>query len=241
MRRLANDEKAGLLTTAIVHLAVLVVLLATGLGFSLSQENTFVLDFSKYEELERVQQELEALQREAEFQQAISEKLERELASAPAVRNVAVDRGAPLKDDRGTDAEQLYKDAERLQQELAKGYTPEIDEVADPNPIKQDTQEEKQEVVYSGPSVVSYYLDGRKASRLPIPAYRCMGGGEVTVLISVDPTGTVIAAKVDEGNSAADGCLRAYAVRAARLSKFSASATAPPKQSGNIVYQFIAQ
>ncbi len=240
MRPLSNDEKAGLLTTAVVHLAVLVVLLAGGLGYTLSKENTFVLDFSKYEELERLQKELEELRKEADFQQAISEKIERDLAGTPAVRNVAVNRAA-LKDDRGTDAEQLYKDAERLQQELAKGFDVEEDEVAEPAPEKQDLQEEKVESVYSGPSVVSYYLEGRKASRLPIPAYRCMGGGEVTVLISVDPTGTVVAAKVDESCSASDGCLRSFAVHAARISKFSADPTAPARQNGNIVYQFIAQ
>mgnify|MGYP003289667668 CR=1 FL=1 len=240
MRPLSNDEKAGLLATATVHLAVLVILLATGLGYSLSKENTFVLDFSKYEEMERIQEEIEKLQKEAEFQQAISEKLERDLASAPSVRGVAVNRAA-LKDDRGTDAEQLYKDAERLQQELANGFTVNEDDVASPAPERREQPEEKEESVYSGPSVISYYLEGRKASRLPIPAYRCMGGGEVTVLISVDPTGTVVAAKVDESCSSSDGCLRAFAIRAARISKFSASPDAPPKQNGNIVYQFIAQ
>lgn len=240
MRPLSNDEKAGLLATATVHLAVLVILLATGLGYSLSKENTFVLDFSKYEEMERIQEEIEKLQKEAEFQQAISEKLERDLASAPSVRGVAVNRAA-LKDDRGTDAEQLYKDAERLQQELANGFTVNEDDVASPAPERREQPEEKEESIYSGPSVISYYLEGRKASRLPIPAYRCMGGGEVTVLISVDPTGTVVAAKVDESCSSSDGCLRAFAIRAARISKFSASPDAPPKQNGNIVYQFIAQ
>lgn len=240
MRPLSNDEKAGLLATATVHLAVLVILLATGLGYSLSKENTFVLDFSKYEEMERIQEEIEKLQKEAEFQQAISEKLERDLASAPSVRGVAVNRAA-LKDDRGTDAEQLYKDAERLQQELANGFTVNEDDVASPAPERREQPEEKEKSVYTGPSDISYYLEGRKASRLPIPAYRCMGGGEVTVLISVDPTGTVVAAKVDESCSSSDGCLRAFAIRAARISKFSASPDAPPKQNGNIVYQFIAQ
>lgn len=240
MRPLSNDEKAGLLATATVHLAVLVILLATGLGYSLSKENTFVLDFSKYEEMERIQEEIEKLQKEAEFQQAISEKLERDLASAPSVRGVAVNRAA-LKDDRGTDAEQLYKDAERLQQELANGFTVNEDDVASPAPERREQPEEKEKSVYTGPSVISYYLEGRKASGLPIPAYRCMGGGEVTVLISVDPTGTVVAAKVDESCSSSDGCLRAFAIRAARISKFSASPDAPPKQNGNIVYQFIAQ
>ena len=99
----------------------------------------------------------------------------------------------------------------------------------------------KEERKYSGPSVVSYYLEGRKASKLSIPAYRCMGAGEVTVLITVDNSGTVIAAKVDESVSSTDGCLRSFAIRAARLSRFSADAKAPARQTGNIIYQFIAQ
>ena len=116
--------------------------------------------------------------------------------------------------------------------------------MADPGPVTPPKQEEKKQEeapVYSGPSVVSYYLEGRKASHLPIPAYRCMGGGQVTVLITVNPAGAVIAAKVDEAVSSKDGCLRSFAIRAARLSKFSAKADAPARQQGNIVYEFVAQ
>ena len=110
-------------------------------------------------------------------------------------------------------------------------------------PRKQDagSSRKSSESNYSGPSVVSYELDGRKASRLSIPAYRCMGAGMVTVIITVDPQGNVINAKIEDGLSSPDACLRNFAVRAARLSKFSSSTTAPPKQIGNIVYQFIAQ
>ena len=235
-----REDRAGLYTTVILHLAVLIVLLATSLGFSLQSENSFVLDFSKLEELERLQAEVDRLQKEAEFQQAISEKLQRELgAAAGGYRNVAVDRAA-LKDDRGTDADQLYKDAERLARELKGGFEVPDDDFTATLPSK-DGGKQKEEKAYSGPSVVSYYLEGRKASKLSIPAYRCMGAGEVTVLITVDNSGTVIAAKVDETCSSADGCLRSFAIRAARLSRFSASPTAPARQQGNIVYQFIAQ
>ncbi len=89
--------------------------------------------------------------------------------------------------------------------------------------------------------MVSYELDGRKASHLPIPAYRCMGAGQVTVIITVDPAGKVLNAKVQDDVSSPDGCLRNFAVRAARLSRFSSSPGAAPKQLGNIVYEFIAQ
>ena len=234
-----KEDTAGIYTTVIIHLAVLIVLLATSLGFSLQNENSFVLDFSKLEELERLQAEVERLKQEAEFQQAIADKLEAEIGATGGYRNVAVDRAA-LKDDRGTDAEQLYKDAERLAAELKGGFEVPDDGFTANVPSKDDGQK-KEEKKYSGPSVVSYYLEGRKASKLSIPAYRCMGAGEVTVLITVDNSGTVIAAKVDESSSSADGCLRSFAIRAARLSRFSADPHAPARQTGNIVYQFIAQ
>ena len=63
----------------------------------------------------------------------------------------------------------------------------------------------------------------------------------VTVIITVDPQGNVINAKIEDSLSSPDGCLRSFAIRAARLSKFSSSTTAPPKQIGNIVYEFVAQ
>ena len=245
MRRLSSEDKAGIYTTVIVHLAVVIVLLLAGLDYSVRQENSFVLDFSKLEEKERLQEEVERLRQEAEFKEEISRKLQEQLDAAPSssIRGVAVDRGA-LKDDRGTDAEQLYKDAQRLQEELARGYQAVQDDVADPGPVvpekKAETKQEEAPA-YNGPSVVSYFLEGRKASKLPIPAYRCMGAGQVTVLIVVNPAGAVINAKVDDAVSSKDGCLRAFAIRAARLSKFSAKADAAPKQQGNIVYEFIAQ
>ena len=240
MKKLGKEDKVGLYTTVIAHLAVIIVMLIAGLDFTLRPENSFVLDFTKFEEKERMLEEIEKLQKEAELQQAIAEKIQREIGAAPAVRNVAVDRAA-LKDDRGTDARKLYEDAERLQKELNKGFSVPDEDHADVAPRNPEKEEEQKKAAYSGPSVISYFLEGRKASRLPIPAYRCMGEGEVTVLIGVDNSGTVVMAKVDEASSSKDGCLRAFAVRAARLSKFSANPKAPAKQEGNIVYQFIAQ
>ena len=158
------------------------------------------------------------------------------------IKNIAVDASKPLKDDRNTDAEQLYKDAERLANELKNGKHAQEDARNETVelPSKEKKSEEKQKE-YSGPSVVSYSLDGRKASHLKIPAYRCYGCGDVTVIITVDPQGNVINAKVLDEISSSDSCLRSFAVRAARLSKFSASASAPARQNGEILYRFIAQ
>lgn len=239
MRKLSQEDKAGLYLTVIVHLAVVIVLLIAGLGYSVKKENSFVLDFTKYEDLERMQAEAQKLQKEAELKESISRKLQEELGGgASEVKSVAVNRAA-LQDDRGTNAEQLYKDAERLAKELQNGYEiPDEEKVALPSADKND---KKKTPDYKGPSVISYDLGGRKASHLPIPAYRCNGGGEVKVIISVTPAGKVIAAKVEESESSDDACLRSFAIRAARLSRFSAKSDAPAKQTGYIIYSFIAQ
>ena len=236
MKRLPSEDRAGIYITLIVHLVVLIVLMGFKLGTLVQKEHSFVLDFTKIEEIERLQKELE-------FKQAVNDRLNELLSSGGSyVANVAVDRSA-LKDDRSSaeDARKLYEDAQRLQDELQKGVTPAENEiVAAPEPVQEKSRETRA-VQYSGPSVLSYELDGRKASHLPIPAYRCMGAGQVKVLIGVDPQGTVQTVKIDDAESSSDGCLRAFATRAARLSRFSASASAPSRQAGYIIYTFVAQ
>ena len=95
--RFRKEDKAGIYGTVIFHLAVLVILLVCQIGYSLRGENTFVLDFSKQEEVERIKQE-------EMFKEDISSRIDELLAASAAgqisVRNVAVDRSA-LRDDRG--------------------------------------------------------------------------------------------------------------------------------------------
>ena len=239
LSRLRSEDKAGLYITVIFHLTVIIVLLAYGIDSTLKMEESFVLDFSRQEEIERVQ-------KEKAFKEDISKRLDQLIEmsrqSSEPIRNIAVDAGSALKDDRGTDAEELYKEAERLAQELKNGQQLEdaTEETVELEPQKKpEKKEEKKE--YSGPSVVSYNLEGRKASTLKIPAYRCYGSGDVTVIITVDNSGRVVGAKVMEEISSDDSCLRSFAIRAARLSRFSASSTAPPRQTGEILYRFIAQ
>ena len=240
--KLKKENKVGLYITVIFHLTVIIVLLAVGIDSNLKPENSFVLDFSKQEEIERQK-------KEEIFKEDISKKLDemiRTAQSAPQsqIRNIAVDAGSStLKDDRGTDADQLYKDAARLAQQLRDGQKDAIEEDARDETVQMQHQkkEDTSAKEYSGPSVVSYTLDGRKASHLKIPAYRCLGSGDVTVIITVDPSGKVLNAKVLDAVSAEDKCLRDFAIRAARLSRFSASAKAPARQTGEILYRFVAQ
>ena len=237
-----KDDRAGLYITVIFHLTVIIVLLLYQIDSTVRKEESFVLDFSKQEEIER-------RQKEEVFREDISRKLDELIAAAhnssAPIRNIATDASrAQLKDDRGTDAEQLYKDAERLAQDLKNGQKDGIEEDAREETVEMQHQQkpqQKNQKEYSGPSVLSYNLDGRKASHLPIPAYRCYGAGDVTVIITVNNAGQVVRAKVMEEISSTDACLRNFAVRAARLSRFNASSEAPANQTGEIVYRCIAQ
>ena len=67
MKRLPKEDRAGLYITIIVHLVVLIILLATQLGVQLSRENTFVLDFTKAEQIEQLRQRLE-------FEQSVNDR-----------------------------------------------------------------------------------------------------------------------------------------------------------------------
>ena len=235
-----KEDRAGLYITIIFHLVVIIVLLGYQVNSAIRREESFVLDFSKQEEIERQK-------KEEMFKEDISKRIDDLIAAArnssEPIRNIAVDAGAQLKDDRNTDADQLYKDAERLANELKAGQTLEDarDETVELQDQKQQKKDNTEKKEYSGPSVVSYTLDGRKASTLKIPAYRCYGSGDVTVIITVNNSGQVVGAKVLDEVSSSDKCLRDYAVRAARLSRFTASTTAPPNQTGEILYRFIAQ
>lgn len=200
-----------------------------------------MLDFSKDNDAPLEETRNRIKEEQDYFDELIASRIDKLISgqSGQTFRNTATDRTQALKDDRGTDASQLYQDAQRLEQELKNGVK--IDE--DPDFADPDTgkKEEEKKSEYKGPSVVSYSLDGRKASRLPIPAYRCYAGGMVTVLIVVDNAGNVIEAKVQDATSSKDKCLREFAEKAAKMSHFSRDTKAPLHHRGDIIYQFIAQ
>lgn len=238
---LTRDDKAGLYLTVIFHLVILIILLLTQIGFSLKREDLFVIDFSHDEKKELTEVERKE---ERTLDEAVAEKIERMLAGDAGIefKNTTTSRNkGTLKDDRNTDAEKLYADAARLAKDLKNGIQQDDEDVVVTKPVKAEKKDESSSRSYSGPSVLSWHLDNRKASHLPIPAYRCYGGGMVTVVITVNTSGKVIDARVLDDVSSQDKCLRDFAIRAARMSRFSASPTAPSKQTGDIVYQFIAQ
>lgn len=235
---LKKEDKAGLYITLIVHLVIAIVLLSAVVSPSLKGQLDIVIDYSE-------QDKAEELQKELELKKSVNEKLKRLLGdayNAEPVRNVAVDNSV-LKDAKGIDAEKLYADAQRVQKEFEEIQNrkddPESPEVSSPS--RKEDENRKQDEIYTGPAVVNYTLKGRKASYIPSPAYKCLGAGEVTVIIGVNPSGTVETVKINEDESSGDNCLREFATNAARKTRFNHVASAPQRQMGTITYTFIAQ
>ena len=237
--KLTGADKAGIYITAIIHLAVIIILLLLKID-AVNSTDFYVLDYSEMKPPEIKKKPDQPKQVELS-----REELERLIAAASqgdqeAMKSIAVNAG--LKDDRGTNADELYKEHERILQEIREGQKnqPKEDDRVETGGPEEDKNDSGQTRPYSGPSVLSWELEGRQAVRLPIPAYRCYGAGDVTVIITVNSLGQVTAAKVDDLSSSSDGCLRQRSLEAARQSKFSRD-DARETQMGTIVYRFIAQ
>lgn len=235
-----KEDRVGFYTTLIFHLAVLIVLLIVSIGRVATSEHTFVLDFTKQEELEKRQKEIE-------LKEEVNKNLEDLLSRQPKqrIRNVAVDAGSRLKDDRFKNPSEVYDEARELQRKLDASRRDALAQQASAEAVDLDPQKGEPSSdaapAYRGPSVISYELDGRKALNLPVPAYKGYGAGDVLVDIEVNQAGRVTAASVRAGESSADASLHSFALDAARRSRFSASPDAAKTQTGWILYRFIAQ
>ena len=232
-----KENRIGLYSTIIFHLVVLIILLVYSIGAGVKKESSFILDFTQQEKQELIKQQQEL----KEFKDRVSKELDAMIAAAPTptVRNAVVDANA-IK--ARAEREALGRSVEEaLAANRRAALEAEEDDVATEDNPDAAGGEEGEVHEYSGPSVLSYDLEGRKAVHLPIPAYKGYGGGDVAVAIYVNRSGKVIKAQVIESASSKDKSLWSWAVKAAERSRFNRSDSAPDPQKGSIVYRFIAQ
>lgn len=86
---------------------------------------------------------------------------------------------------------------------------------------------------------IGYSLGNRKALSKPQPNYTCNEEGKVVVEVTVDQTGKTISAVAGvKGTTNTASCLLSQAKLAAMNTKWQASADAPAKQVGKIIYSF---
>jgi len=238
-----KQQQTGIYVTVIVHLLVVIFLLVSKINSTRQEKMSILIDFS-HDELKEKEEKL--LQ---EKQQLIDEveNLLREAREGKVIRNVAVNtedlRTSTLKDDKGIN-EQVYEDARLMQERLDanRKRTQDLQTANNNVPVYSESRKNQaSNESFKGASVISYTLDGRRGMYLPVPVYKCLQGGDVCVQIEVNQNGYVVKANVLVLASAVDDCLHDAAVKAAKLSRFNASESAPKQQTGTIVYRFVAQ
>ena len=233
----AYDHRIGLAVTVIAYLIIGIVFVGGKIVAGRKpSSSTIVVDLKTLAELEA---ERDRLQREV---------AQRTPIDWGSIRNTASNENAlneNLEDDRGTNTSELNEsaeDVERRMQANREAYEKGMAEARAIGERRDDGGEgEKRETSRAkGRVTVSYSLDNpvRHHRYLDKPAYKCEGGGDVEVSITVNRNGEVIAASVVSGG---DECMRSTALKAARESLFDINPSAPARQTGTITYIFIPQ
>lgn len=239
----AYDHRLGLMTTVLVFLLVAGAFASVRIYLKETDPfNGMIIELPPDQRMPE-QEELEKM------------KLQQQYTSDDFsdVRNVKVNQDqsldAGLKDAKNSNAQDIYKEAQAVQSRMnanreayEAGLRDEATRAANQRDPKKGTEQQfEKESKTKGKVTVSYYLKGRRATYLHVPAYTCRGGGEVEVNITVNQRGEVVNASINRSASTSDDCLTEMAVKAAYASRFNVDGSADNKQSGTISYIFIPQ
>lgn len=241
-------HRVGLLTTVIIYLIGTIAFLSYRIVLNTTPQQMIAIEFEKEQEpvKELTPEEIKEQQIE-KIQQEAFEKVQNKISDRNSKLN------SDLKDSKKSQASEIYKEAERVNRELAAGKEAyekgmrsleemgKKDKSKPKEQSKSNEEEGNQRQSVKGTVTVSYDLPGRTDVFLYLPAYQCQFGGTVVVAITVNRNGKVINAMVDKSSSSDDDCITQMAVQAAYASKFNTSQSAPEKQKGTITYQFVAQ
>ena len=238
----AYDHRVGLSVMIICYLVLGIVFV--GSKIILNDKPHLQGIYIDLQDLETLAEEKERLEREVEMKQLQANmdwSSVRNLTSNEALLN------ENLKDDRGTRTEALNASAREIAEGMEANRAAyeaglaEAEAILDKGRAKsEDKTTEGQDSKFKGNVTVSFVLKDpvRTKRHLVVPAYRCEGGGEVVVAITVNRGGEVTAAKVVSGG---DESMREAALDAAWKSLFNIDMSAPERHNGTITYLFIPQ
>lgn len=237
----AYDHRVGLCVTLIAYLVLAIAFVAAKIVVGPKPAiQGIVIDMKTLAELE-----LEKMRLEQEVRQRQMAQSE---ADWKSVRNQYSNENASTErtgSERMSNDPSLQEKAEAIGDRMRANRDAYERGLAEERAIRErmgnnGTDESTPDTRAKGRVTVSFSLIDpvRMRRHLEVPAYQCEGGGEVVVNITVNPSGEVIAAKVQSGG---DECMRQAALSAARNSLFNIDNNAPARQTGTITYLFIPQ
>lgn len=238
----AYDHRVGLSVMIICYLVLGIVFVSSKI--ILNDKPHLQGIYIDLQDLETLAEEKERLEREVEMKQL---QANMDWSSVRNLTSNEVLLNENLKDDRGTRTEALNASAREIAEGMESNRAAyeaglaEAEAILDKGRAKsEDKTTEGQDSKFKGNVTVSFVLKDpvRTKRHLVVPAYRCEGGGEVVVAITVNRGGEVTAAKVVSGG---DESMREAALDAAWKSLFNIDMSAPERHNGTITYLFIPQ
>lgn len=221
------DHRIGLCVTLIAYLVLMIAFVSSKIVVGRKPHTQgMYIDLQTLAELEQERDRLERLARERQEKDPIDwRSIQNQVSNENALNE-------KLRDDRGTNAAALNDAAAAAEERMRANREAYEQGLAEERAIRQHRgageDSEHQDRKVKGRVTVSFSLtDPVRTSRyLAVPAYKCEGGGEVVVEITVNRAGDVTNARVVEGGTSA--CALRRSVRpAGRVS----TSTTPPRHA----------
>ena len=200
------DHRIGLCVTLIAYLVLMIAFVSSKIVVGRKPHTQgMYIDLQTLAELEQERDRLERLARERQEKDPIDwRSIQNQVSNENALNE-------KLRDDRGTNAAALNDAAAAAEERMRANREAYEQGLAEERAIRQrrgaGEDSEHQDRKVKGRVTVSFSLtDPVRTSRyLAVPAYKCEGGGEVVVEITVNRAGDVTNARVVEGG---DECMR---------------------------------
>jgi TonB family protein len=242
LKQWIKDNRIGIYTTVIFHLVIFLALALNEIRTRTMQSKSIEFVFQSIEKEPEITLEKEHKRIEEELNRMLREMPNPDVRLPNLTMNAAATHGSESGRGQGNvsffssrNSSSIREERERKEKTQEEKKNTGVDDVPD-----ESSRNGEESQAYKGPSVVSYYLEGRTAIYLPVPSYKCFKGGDVTVLIEVNSQGYVVGAEIDKRNSSNEECLHRAAIDAAERARFS-TAQKSGNQKGNIIYRFVSQ
>jgi hypothetical protein len=232
LKKFFRNNLYGILGTIIFHLILLIVFLIAKIGqVKKAKEQAIAIEF--VQQLPDIEKIIEQKKKKlAEEMEPLSEQTR---------KNIAVNTADKLEKQISTKEyiDEVKKELgiKSLHQQLPRDINDESVNI----PKEKKKEDKSLEKKYMGPTNITYYLDKRTKKYLPVPVYKCEGGGKVIVDIVVNQDGQVVSADISSRSSSNSQCLQEVARSYALMTTFNMDFNAPPRQKGYISYKFIPQ
>ncbi len=248
LRNIYRRNIYGVMGTLIFHILLFTVFLLADIDIKGNvKEEAIVIDFpdvlpepEEVKEEEKIEEQKEtpneSSRQNNESQQNMTNRASNQLSTKKSAANDKFFDDNYMKE---------LEEAKNMVSNVSKQLSQEVTDISDIKMPVESTEgmnpDSIKNVVYSGESNITYYLENRYHLRLPIPVYLAQGGGKVIVDIVVNRQGQVIQATARKNSSIRDKNIYSYAELAASKTVFNVDSSAPEEQKGTIHYTFIAQ